>query len=99
MEPKMTFRELCDLEPKLKELADEAAALRDTGTGKAFCANAIWYGYFGHLGLKPRLTALVGWERHRGPNELCTVDAYDVAYDAIYNMLPDCRGECGCLRF
>lgn len=94
----MTFDRLCELEPKLKSLADEASATRDDGTKEAFCANAIWYGYFGHPGIKPRLLLLVGWERPDGPDELLTTEAYDVAYDTIYNMLPDCRGECGCFR-
>ena len=94
----MTFSELCELEPKLKGLADEAKNTRDPGTGDAFCANAIWYGYFGRQGIKPRLLKLVGWERRiAGPAELRTEQAYDIAYDTIYNLLPSCRGQCGCM--
>lgn len=59
-----------------------------------FCANAVWYGYFGRLGIKERLLGLVGWEA-RDP-ALRTEAAYDVAYDAIYEALPDCRGRCAC---
>jgi hypothetical protein len=94
----MTFDQLCELEPRLRQLAREAKSVRDDGTAKAFCANAAWYGYFGNPGIKPRLLLLVGFERPNGPDELRTTEAYDVAYDAIYNMLPDCRGECGCMR-
>ena len=94
----MTFEQLCELEPKLKALAEEAKATRDDGSGEAFCANAVWYGYAGHRGIKRRLLLLVGFERPDGPDELLTTEAYDVSYQAIYDMLPDCRGECGCMR-
>jgi hypothetical protein len=28
--------------------------------------------------------------------ELATHEAYDVAYDLLYTLLPDCRGKCLC---
>lgn len=55
------------------------------------CANAIWYG---PGGLKERMSELAGWYA-RNP-ALRTREAYDVAYDHLYQLLPDCWG-CACL--
>jgi hypothetical protein len=62
---------------------------------KTFCANANWYGYSGP-GLKEKLCQLVGWEAKTDDPRLKTNEAYDVAYEAIYEALPDCRGRCSC---
>jgi hypothetical protein len=57
----------------------------------------VWYGYPGHRpGLKARLTKLVGWEATRPGGVRRSSAAYDVAYDTIYEALPDCRGRCAC---
>ena len=61
-----------------------------------FCANEVWYGYFHRVGLKKRLCQLVGWERADRDPVLGTSAAYDVAYEVIYQALPDCRGRCAC---
>ena len=87
--PAPSFEELADLEPRLLELLHEARSMIDMG-GLSFCANRIWYD-----GFKPRLVALVGWERDAGPKLLRTSAAYDVAYQTIYGALPDCR-DCAC---
>jgi len=93
----MTFESLCALEPELQKLADELAGIRDDGTQEYFCANEIWYGQNRHPGIKPRLCRLVGWDRPRGPEELRNHRAYEIATNALYDLLPGCRGRCGCL--
>jgi hypothetical protein len=88
------FLELVKVEPGLGRLFEEAGSYRETKSN-VFCANAVWYGYPGHRGIKPRLLELVGWRR-RGDDRLGTCEAYDIAYHTIYQALPDCRGECEC---
>ncbi len=90
------FAELCKLDPKLTELAAEATRAR-ANPGAPFCANSVWFGYDGYRGIKRRLVQLVGWMRHDEKPELKTIDAYNVAYDAIYGLLPECEGGCSCL--
>jgi hypothetical protein len=88
------FLELAELQPKLMALYEEAKKHREM-KGGVFCANAVWYGYPGHRGIKPRLIELVGWNQ-RWHERLGTCEAYDIAYKTIYEALPDCRGECEC---
>ena len=90
------WAELCALEPRLLDLARKA--LTTDGGKPNFCANAVWYGYNGRRGLKPYLSLLVGWgAAPYAPAILRTSAAYDVAYQTIYEALPDCR-RCGCFR-
>ncbi len=103
------WRRLVKLEPALAELAAEARAYAAVDRAKrqllryetplpaevwrwaAYeCANHLWYRPFG---LKARLTELVGWAAQKP--ELRTQDAYDLAYEYLYRLLPDCR-NCGC---
>lgn len=86
-----TFRDLTVIEPRLKSLASDARTFKKMSVGRhRVCANEFWYR---DDGLKDRLCALVGWESDnpilRGEH------AYDVAYSAIYKMLPHCK-NCGC---
>jgi hypothetical protein len=90
--PKPTWAELVKAEPKLGELLAEAQAVKDDGRTPSFCANRIWYA---PGGFKDRLCRLVGWDR-KGHPVLGTMQAYDVAYETIYDALPDCR-DCWCL--
>jgi hypothetical protein len=95
LEPKPpTWRQLVAAEPRLARLLREARAV--DGSADDFCANSVWYGYDGPLSLRERVSRLVGWDRKPHPL-LGTEDAYDVAYDTIYDALPDCR-DCGCAR-
>jgi hypothetical protein len=90
-----TFEELVALEPGLSKLLAEARAERaEQRANPYYCANDVWYRRF-----KPRLLRLVGWERSgdHEHSELSCPAAYDVAYDRIYEALPECR-NCGCLR-
>ena len=86
------FTQLCKLEPRLASLREQAKAV--DGSGEHFCANMVWY-----RKLKPQLLELVGWEaegKAKTP-ELGSNDAYDAAYDLIYDELPDCK-DCSCVR-
>jgi hypothetical protein len=91
-----TFEALAALEPGLAGLLAEARASAADAGDPHFCANAVWYGYEGHPGIKQRLLRLVGWERSDRHPVLSTPCAYDVAYEHIYEMLPPCR-DCACL--
>ncbi len=82
----MTFEELCKLEPALRRLAQDARSERDSRKKPSYCANDVWY-----CDLKPRLVMLVGWSSRHPASVMHTDEAYDVAYDAIYHLLPNCR--------
>jgi hypothetical protein len=77
-----TFADLAAIEPLLAELAAEARRIE--ADSPDFCANKVWYDRF-----KPALERLVGYQARR--SELRTERAYDIAYQAIYDRLPDCR--------
>ncbi len=89
-----TWDDLVAREPRLADLRIAAERVRAVDT--SFCANAVWYGYGGHLGLKPRLVRLVGWGAQSRDPVLRSCDAYDLVYQTLYDLLPDCRG-CGCV--
>lgn len=91
-----TFRELVIIEPELKRLADDAKAYKRESRGQPIvCANSRWYGYYEwrEKGLKKQFRRLVGWESDNPI--LSNEHAYEVAYDAICALLPDCKG-CNC---
>jgi hypothetical protein len=91
----LTWANLKRVEPRLEVLEREIKAVVDKDGTPYFCANEIWYGYEDpKQGFKERLCRLVGWEAHNP--RLRTTGAYDLAYDYLYGLLPDCR-DCGCL--
>jgi hypothetical protein len=92
-ERRREFNRICGIEPKLKALYKEAKSVKDDGVEASFCANAVWYGYGKWRGIRSRVIELVGWECKT--RELKTTSAYDVAYDEIYEVLPNCR-NCMC---
>jgi hypothetical protein len=89
--PAPTLEQLVALDPRIGLLLRDAGRVKDDGGPEGFCANLVFYTRF-----KPRVMALVGWERQDGPAELRTPYAYDLVYDAIYEKMPDCR-RCLCL--
>lgn len=98
MKQGITWEEIVRIEPRLEQLAEEARAYKQATRYKRknVCANDRWYGYgpWRGRGLRPMLVQLVGW---CSPTpELQTREAYDVAYQYIYSLLPDCR-NCRCL--
>lgn len=91
-----TWETLTKAEPRLIELYNAVAAVKDDGTEPAFCANDWWYG---DNGFKDRMSDLVGWGADEGNPQhalLETEEAYSLAYDTLYDLLPECR-NCGCL--
>jgi hypothetical protein len=57
-----TFANLCKIVPRLRQLHDLAASVRDDKRQESFCANYLWYG-----ALKPQLERLVGWNARWEP--------------------------------
>ena len=100
MTGKMTWRQVVWLEPRLQALFDEAKAMG--AVGESFCANSAWYGYDAPCnGIKHRMSKLVGYGRPAGSVRevdklLQSHEAYDIAYETIYEQLPDCR-NCTCI--
>jgi hypothetical protein len=84
----LTFDLLVRLEPRLLTLVQEAALVKDDADN--FCANEVWSEQF-----KPRLMQLVGWYAEGTHPHLNSHAAYEIAYDIIYQTLPDCK-HCGC---
>lgn len=105
-EPELTWERLKELEPRLAALERTLRERIRCGCRKKnWCANAAWYGYGQYrefIGPKEVLVRLVGWHRDRFVNPpphdelLRTREAYDLAYDALYTLLPDCK-RCGCM--
>lgn len=90
----LTWGALCQLEPRLLELEKRCRSYKRK-RGEPFCANAVWYGHGKHTGIKPVLVQLVGWGAKSAPAPLPTEEAYDLAYEYLYALLPDCR-DCLC---
>ena len=82
-----TWKSLVAREPRLAKLEAEIRLVKRPSRG-TFCANAWWYGYGSRrgYGFKPRLVRLIGWTAQN--QELNTMEAYDIAYHYLYNLLP-----------
>jgi hypothetical protein len=97
----LTFDLVAAAEPRLKVLeADVRRAAAEHGGDTPRCANGMWYGYgsLAHYDFKARMCGLVGCERvERGaPSVLGGSEAYDVVYEHLYAILPDCL-NCSCM--
>ncbi len=55
-----TWDELVRREPQLAVLRSSVEQVT-AEDGHPFCANAVWYGYHGEPGIKPKLVRLVGF--------------------------------------
>ncbi len=86
-----SWAELVELEPKLADLLKLAENYPKDSP--SFCANAAWYGYGGTPSLKDALCKLIGWDRQsKDPTGVLGSEAaYDVAYDVLWESLPDCQ--------
>jgi hypothetical protein len=86
----ITFEQLCELEPRLAELAAQVRAERRQ---RGYCGDARWYSYF-----KPQMAALVGFNAQRRDDALLrSPQAYDTALDHLYyELLPRCRHRGPC---
>lgn len=83
-----TWEALVRHAPRLTELRTDVEAVESS---PRFCANRPWYGTGG---FRDRMSDLVGWSA--GSRFLATEAASDVAYDTLYDLLPDCRHEGWC---
>lgn len=91
-----TWNDLVTKQPALAEIEREIRSI-DATNDPAFCANFRWYGYRKNPSFKQDMMELVGkWAITSDP-DLKSSEAYDVAYQHLYNLLPDCRheGMCG----
>ena len=80
-----TWNDLVAIEPRLGELAIEAKR------NMSICWCCRWYGRAGVVGLKARLAELVGWGSEHEVDLMHTRAAYDVAYHAILELVPESR--------
>lgn len=96
MKRNLTWEQITDLEPRLLEVA---AAARFAGEGETcFCRQSAWYGMdrWRDRGFKDRVSVLVGWEREDFDRTervatLMTSEAYNIAYEYVLHLLPECR--------
>ena len=84
-----TFNDLCQMDPMLRALESHAKSFNGH---KNFCANEIWYR---RGGLKGMLSRLVGYCR-KDHEILGTCEAYDVVYQHLWHLLPDCHHDGDC---
>jgi hypothetical protein len=88
---KITFEQLCHLEPRLRDLEMEIGFIK---TNKKFCALEFWY-KFG--GMKSRLCQLVGMTScHKNDAILGSCRAYEVVYRHLWALVPDCQHRSNC---
>lgn len=99
------FARLKEIDPRLGRLEEKIQrhSERNQGTPK-YCANAFWYGY-PHVeaafpsfkGFKSDFIRLVGFSAE--DRRLATSEAYSMAYDFLYGLLPNCKEGCACSTF
>jgi hypothetical protein len=86
---RMTWNILIKREPRLLALYRKASSYKKfVGSGERWCANRVWYRDF-----KPELLKLVGYDAENWL--LNDSESYDIAYDKIYDALPDCNHDDG----
>jgi hypothetical protein len=93
----LSWERIVEIEPRLRTAELEVLAIAHGERfprGETFCANAIWYGYLDpSFSFKKRVHRYTGWYAEKP--ELRSPAAYHLAYEHLYNLLPDCRG-CMC---
>ncbi len=77
----MEFEEICQLEPRLLLLLQDAKKHRLLLYGEQ-SRERYWYGT-----LKPQMLRLVGWMSNHSDTRLHTRAAYDCAYKELYHAL------------
>jgi hypothetical protein len=91
----LSWQRMVEIEPRLRTV--ERYILATTRHRlKPFCANALWYGYGDpDFSFKERVNRYAGWGADAP--ELRSGAAYDIAYEYLYDLLPDCNhdGWCG----
>jgi hypothetical protein len=84
---RLTFEDILDREPIVADLWSDVKAVRRV---KDFCANAVWYGYFGRTSIRERIAYLETKYGHI---------VHSMVSSQLFNALPDCKGNCLCSRF
>jgi hypothetical protein len=101
MSGRITWEEIAILHPTITAtewaVLDVADRARD-GEWPDWCANEYWYER-----VKPMLRLAVGNEAHdhltrAAPDMLRSREAYDVAYQHLWGLLPDCMHQGMCRR-
>ncbi len=93
----LTWNDLVQMEPRLAELMAQATEI------KYGDRDQLWYGSpdaremqihnGSSVSFKHRMSRLVGMHSHTNDEILISSEAYDVAYEALYAALPNCRHE------
>jgi hypothetical protein len=88
----LSWERIVEIEPRLRAAEREIKAIAHSDSafprGEPFCANAIWYGYLDpSFSLKARVRRYTGW--HAEKPELRSQAAYRLAYEHLYNLLPE----------
>lgn len=91
---RLTYPELEARDERLAALRVAVETVGRTGADE-FCANHWWYG---RRGFKADLTGIIGSWADQPDAALRTAAAYDVAYQHLYHLLPDCRHEGICWK-
>jgi hypothetical protein len=85
-----SWERLTELEPRLQDILEHAGR-RPSGL-PVFCRHQAWYG---RDGIKVRFARLVGLGAEQ-PGLLTTAAAYQVAYQKIFSVIPECDANCPC---
>ena len=95
---RLSYRELEARDDRLVALRRRVEAVRRSAGGP-FCPHTHWFGRSGG-DFKRQLVDIIGWHSANPDAALRTSDAYEVAYQHLYHLLPDCRhdGMCGPYR-
>lgn len=88
----LTWEVLAQLEPGLLALEREIKAVKDNKRHKWFCANWVWYR---EPNFRKTMIGLVGWAARKDAPILKSREAYHLAYEHLYYLLPECR-NCIC---
>jgi hypothetical protein len=91
------WKEMLKEEPALQLLMKELRAVKDDKKEASFCANRLWLMGWDNDPLsspKRKIEELVGW--HAQNPVLRTEAAYRLAYEKLYDVLPNCR-NCWCI--
>jgi hypothetical protein len=88
--PALTWSDLVELEPRLEILERDIKYHATQHQNGRYCASSAWHGYRAE-GFKDRLSRLVGWGSER--LSVRSSESYDLAYDRLYALLPNCTHE------
>jgi hypothetical protein len=98
--PQLTFEQICDLEPRVRELYELVVGIGQAArSADAFCAINHWHGsprQNDGRSIRRKLKSLVGPDA-KDPR-LATWASHDTAHRTLWGALPGCRGCVCCGR-